>query len=112
VAAGNPTVRNNAIHDGKRYGVHVHFRGRGVFEGNRIAGNALPGFAATGSSDPTVRNNTISGGDSCGVFVAGDATAWTPAFSPSRIRVERIPACAGTALPEMSLPSKVPRPLS
>jgi len=63
------TVRNCRIHDGKRSGVWVYWRGRGTFEGCDIFANARAGVGAGKGGTPEIRNCRINRNGSAAVWV-------------------------------------------
>jgi parallel beta-helix repeat protein len=59
-SGGNPTLRRNRIHDGKRSGVCIYENGLGTLEDNDITGNGIAGIEVRTGAAPTVRGNRIN----------------------------------------------------
>jgi parallel beta-helix repeat protein len=68
---GNPTLRNNRIHDNKQSGVSVHADGLGTLEGNDIIANGFCGVMILSGGYPTVRSNRINRNALYAVLVKG-----------------------------------------
>jgi F-box protein 11 len=58
-SGGNPTLRRNMIHDGRRSGIYIYNHGLGVVEGNDITENGLAGIEVSSGGRPVVRGNRI-----------------------------------------------------
>ncbi|MGB7571583.1 MAG: right-handed parallel beta-helix repeat-containing protein [Methanothrix sp.] len=71
IKEGNPTLKNNKIHDGKHVGILVSENGRGVIEDNDIYDNAWGGIDIVGGN-PIIRLNRINKNRLCAIWISGE----------------------------------------
>jgi hypothetical protein len=51
--------QGNVVRDGRGKGIFVHEKGRGLFEGNDVAGNSGTGVTIASEGDPVMRKNKV-----------------------------------------------------